>query len=164
MAALKIALVGAPCAGALEFASVLDHAVKASAGATRVLVSAGMPARPADLAGFDLVLLMGLEPTAHSRISLTREDLTQEVSDQSIRAALADAGLAYQVLYGASDERLAHALRAIESLLPCASPRRSASSDSAKNRPWVWVCDKCSDPQCEHRLLTALLAQRPRMV
>jgi hypothetical protein len=29
-----------------------------------------------------------------------------------------------------------------------------------KNQPWVWMCEKCSDPQCEHRLLTALLAQR----
>ena len=28
--------------------------------------------------------------------------------------------------------------------------------------PWVWSCEKCSDPQCEHRLLTALLAQRAR--
>lgn len=164
MAALKIALIGTPSAHALQFASVLDHAVKAADWTTCVLLNAGMPARPVDLAGFDLVLLMGLEPTAHSRISLTREDLTQEVSDQSIRAALADAGVAYQVLYGASNERLAHALRAIESLLPCASPRHSASADSAKNRPWVWICDKCSDPQCEHRLLTALLAQRPRRV
>ena len=167
MAALKIALIGAPHSGVLQLASVLDGAVKAAGWQALVVVIADTPALQADLARFDLVLLTGLEFTTQSRIphiSADALDIARQAADQSIRAALADAAVSYRVLYGANEERLAQTLHAIESLLlrANASPRQSASSGGAKKQPWVWLCDKCSDPQCEHRLLTALLAQRAR--
>ncbi|MEO5659220.1 MAG: hypothetical protein ABIQ90_05395 [Polaromonas sp.] len=164
MAALKIALIGAPDTGAPQLACKLDAAIEASKWHELVVI-VDTPALHSELASFDLRLLMGLEATAPSRISYpsaAARDLERKVVDRSIRAALADAGLSFRVLYGVFDERLAQALLAIESLLPRARPklRQTAVSAKAKPQPWVWMCDNCSDPQCEHRLLTALLAQR----
>ena len=163
MAALKIALIGAHPAQVIGFASLLDDAIQASDRTSGVkVVSADSPALPADLASFDLVLLMGMEPVAQAPSFTASGELAQQAADQSIRTALTDAAISYRVLYGTSAQRLDQALHAMQSLLPPArvSPRQSAPSGSAQNRPWVWMCDKCSDPQCEHRLLTALLAQR----
>ncbi|MEO7160873.1 MAG: hypothetical protein ABIX00_10310 [Polaromonas sp.] len=158
MAALKVSLLGASDTQVSQLAAALNDAVKTSGW--QALVFAGMPVSPADLASFDLVLLMGLEAGAESRIEAL--DARREAADQSIRATLALAATPYQVLYGASEVRLGDALRAIESLLPFARPRtrQGLSSDNSTTKPWVWMCEKCSDPQCEHRLLTALLAQR----
>ena len=163
MAALKIALIGAHPAHVIQFASLLDDAVKASDWASGVkVVSTDALALPADLASFDLVLLMGIESTTQALSFPASEGFAQETADRSIRTALAHAAISYQVLYGTSKQRLDQALHAMQSLLPPArvSPQQSIPSGSAQNRPWVWLCDKCSDPQCEHRLLTALLAQR----
>ncbi len=159
MATLKIALLGVSSPGVSQLGAALEGAVKASYWPVQVLTPAF--ALPAELASCALVLLMGLESAA-----TTAADLAQEAEDQSLRAALADTVVAYRVLYGTPEARLAHALRAIESLLPASVlkdeniPRVSAQD--SKTRPWVWLCDKCSDPGCEHRLLTALLAQRAR--
>jgi hypothetical protein len=37
--------------------------------------------------------------------------------------------------------------------------RRAASA--LRRPPWVWVCEKCSDPECEHRLFRGLVNTRP---
>ena len=126
-----------------------------------MLVTAGGPvALPANLIGFDLVLLAGLEVAVPARVRDVADAAPdQDAIDQSIRAALA--GISYRVLYGTVGERLAHALHAVDSLLSAASrPRHTTRPDGLKHQPWAWMCEKCSDPQCEHRLLTALLAGR----
>lgn len=112
-------------------------------------------------------MLMGLESVAYRQLPTQKAnapDSALETADRSIRAALAQAAVPYQMLYGTMPERLAQALQAINRLddggpSPSASLRLDGSEGSGP-RPWVWMCDKCSDPQCEHRLLTALLAQR----
>lgn len=158
MTVLKIALVGAPHTGKSQLAAALTGSLKASGWQAEVVV-ADTPALPADLARYDLTLLMGLE---------TAKTLgpVWETADQSIRAALAHAAVPYQVIYGLGEERLAQALQAVERLLPRAGKpmRQSTRPDSSNGRAWVWICEKCSDPQCEHRLLTDLLAQRASTV
>ena len=74
----------------------------------------------------------------------------REPVDELVRESLARASLPYRVVYGTGEERLANALAAIEA---------TASPDGAGARPWTWSCDKCSDPDCEHRLFTALLGK-----
>lgn len=161
MATLKIALLGVSSPGVSQLGATLEGAVKASGWPVHLQVLTPAFALPAELASCALVLLMGLESAATTAV-----DLAQEAADQSLRAALADTLVAYRVLYGTPEARLAHALRAIESLLPTSVfkdkniPR--GDTQEGKNRPWVWMCDKCSDPGCEHRLLTALLDQRAR--
>ena len=40
--------------------------------------------------------------------------------------------------------------------------RRATAASQAASRAWVWTCDKCSDPECEHRLFTSLAARPQR--
>ena len=157
---LNIALLGACPAGLSELAAGLEKTLHALERQTMRVMVAGAGAMPAGLPGFDLVLLAGLETPLKTGTDISlAPDL--QAADQAIRTALARAGVSYQVLYGTAGERMAQALQAAESLLPADSrPRPAVRPVEAKKQPWVWMCDKCSDPQCEHQLLTALLARR----
>ena len=168
---LKIALLGVCPVELSELAAALNQAVQTLDGHIMLVTADGANALPAGLPGFNLVLLAGLEATARletPEASFSASCKTepsrapdQEAANHSIRTALTRAAVSYRVLYGTADERLAHALQAVESLLPAASrPAQVSQPGGLKKQPWVWMCDKCSDPQCEHRLLTALLAQR----
>ncbi|SFC69178.1 hypothetical protein SAMN05216344_13127 [Polaromonas sp. OV174] len=145
---LKIALLGAPHSGKTQLAAAL------TASATPVIVVvADTSALRAER--YDLALLMGLDGSA------LMNSPEQEAADQSIRAALAHTAQPYQVIYGSSAEHLSQALQAIERLLPATGSGRHANPSPGKRaKAWVWACDKCSDPQCEYRLLSDLLAQR----
>jgi nicotinamide riboside kinase len=70
--------------------------------------------------------------------------------DAQVRELLGKAGIGYRVVYGTGEERLRNALAAIDASL---APKSAA-------RSWIWQCDKCSDPDCEHRLFTGLTARR----
>lgn len=166
---LKIALLGAPRTGKSLLASGLNRAANASAWpATIVVLQAQDPALPVTPADYDLVLLTGLEDalaTPHSDARQTPAcPRAQEIADAAIRAALTGAKISYRVLYGRSEERLAQACEALQSLLPALEAPAQPGPIRARKKPvpWVWPCEKCSDPQCEHRLLTTLLAQRAR--
>jgi nicotinamide riboside kinase len=99
--------------------------------------------------GYDLTLLTGLDlPWVADGLQRDGAHVREPV-DALVRESLERARLPYRVVYGAGTERLMHALTAIGSAVPpCGSPR-----------PWTWSCDKCSDPDCEHRLFTALLGK-----
>ena len=159
---LTIALLDACPARLSELAVALEKAMHALDPHVMRLTAADAGTLPASLAGFDLILLAGVETPAPAPCKAGLDAAPDpEVADHSIRTALALAGVSYRVLYGTAGERLAHALQAMESLMPTAGrPRQAARPGGLKNQPWVWMCEKCSDPQCEHRLLTALLAQR----
>lgn len=86
----------------------------------------------------------------------------QEPVDRLVRNALQRAGVPYAVVHGRGGQRLASAWNAIT---------RSADADRAESvtaqgdtgtgsGAWRWSCDKCSDPVCEHRLFSALIAER----
>ncbi len=162
IAMLSIALLGACPVQLSELAAALNQATQALGRQIMLVTADGADTLPAGLPRFDLVLLAGLEAPFPAPCKTGTDAVPDpEAADKSIRTALARAGVSYRVLYGTAGERLAHALQAVESLLPAASrPMQATRQGGLKNRPWVWMCDKCSDPQCEHRLLTALLAQR----
>lgn len=161
MTMLKIALLGAPHTGKSQLAAALTASLKAC-GCQAVVVVADTPALQAELVSYDLTLLMGLD----SAIAPLRE---QEAADLSIRATLTHAGIPYRVVYGGGEKRLDHALLALDRFLPDGM-RQGRNAIPAgierckKAQPWVWICDKCSDPQCEHRLLTDLLDRRASTV
>lgn len=145
---LNIAVTGAPSTGKHLLVSALDRALK-DAGRNASVAVADPCAFSGDRAGYGLVLLCGLESM----------EPPQQAADQSIRSALAAAGMAYCVLYGNAPQRLAQALVAVERLQPGLPPLQE-QQPAVRSKPWVWVCDKCSDPVCEHLLLSDLLAQR----
>lgn len=144
---LRIALLGVPDSTKAELAAALADALNTS-GSPATVAQIDSPTLAPDLASHDLVLLTGLNSWSAAR----------EASDRQIRATLDHAGIAYRVIYGLGEERLQHALQACGSL-PGQSPLQRAPAGK-KARPWAWMCEKCSDPACEHRLLSDLLASR----
>lgn len=107
----------------------------------------------------DTIFLMGLHST-HT------EDLDADIA---LRQLLVRHKLPHQVLYGTHEECLVQAINVIRSRLQDVQGPGSSRTIPQENRaesirPWVWICDKCSDPQCEHRLLTVLLASRSAAV
>ena len=84
----------------------------------------------------------------------------REPVDALVREALARAGVGFRTVYGLGEERLANAVAAVAPWVP--GPRApGTSAGQAASRAWVWTCDKCSDPECEHRLFTSLSTREP---
>jgi nicotinamide riboside kinase len=103
---------------------------------------------------FDLTLLTGLDmPWEPDGLQRDGPQVREPV-DALLRTALDSAGIAYRVVYGTGDARLMNASNAINSIAAHAGIYSSKSQSASK--PWVWMCDKCSDPDCEHRLFSAL--------
>ena len=149
-----IALIGAPGTGAAALTRELQHCV--AADAARIVCATAAE----DCTGAALTLLMGLDlpcPPA--------QQPDRDAADARLRAALARAGLRYQVVYGQGERRIGNALNAIKNIATGAYPS-SATGTFESNigtrtaRLRDWNCEKCSDPQCEHRLFTSLVAQR----
>jgi nicotinamide riboside kinase len=178
---MKIALLVAPGTGKTWLAQALQAALRTRGHSAQVLASSEravtacdyaiadatalvaavqhdialqdtsfLPGAVAAQAKFDLTLLMGLDLLQdHSGI--------QQQVDARLRKVLQAHGLRYSVVYGKGDQRLACALAAIEQW---ESP---SSWDLGEGQPrWQWVCDKCSDAQCEHQLFSALLGKAPQ--
>ncbi|MEY3871264.1 MAG: hypothetical protein RLZZ296_259 [Pseudomonadota bacterium] len=100
---------------------------------------------------FDHRLLLGLDlvPSALALQIQSAEERSR--MDTLLRRSLTQAGLSFQVIYGTGEERLKQALVAVS-----AQPTQTPSP----RKPWLWACDKCSDPACEHKLLSDLLLNR----
>jgi nicotinamide riboside kinase len=102
----------------------------------------------------DVTLVTGLD-IAWQADGLQRDGpQVREPVDTLVRSALQGSGIAYSMVYGMGDARLHNALDAIHSI--AAYARISLAKDIKQSNPWVWVCDKCSDPDCEHRLFSGL--------
>ena len=98
--------------------------------------------------GYDLTLLTGLDlPWVADGLQRDGPHVREPV-DALVRAALDQGGIPYRVIYGDGPARLANALAAIEAQRP------------ARRRAWKWMCDKCSDPYCEHRLFSGAQVSR----
>jgi nicotinamide riboside kinase len=80
--------------------------------------------------------------------------------DALLRQTLDDAHIAYRVIYGLGDDRLHNAIKSI-SLNAINSVAAYAvntwTTEHKYSEKWVWSCDKCSDPECEHQLFSQLL-------
>jgi HTH-type transcriptional regulator, transcriptional repressor of NAD biosynthesis genes len=85
---------------------------------------------------------------------LQRDSVTVRARvNQRLREVLVQYGIGYSMVYGAGETRTQSALQVIRYAL--GAPRPAAARSS-----WTWACDKCSDPDCEHRLFSALLDKR----
>ncbi|MDM0076350.1 AAA family ATPase [Variovorax sp. J2P1-59] len=105
--------------------------------------------------GYAITLLMALD------LPNVGDDAQRDRVDASLRAALARAGAPYSVIHGRGPDRLAGAWNAINASAEAAGNASGRGSPNAEQRPWFWPCDKCSDPACEHRLFSDLVARRP---
>jgi nicotinamide riboside kinase len=138
--------------------------VIADTTALLLLVECGMPVEEGDLYRFALARQEAYDATLVTGLDLpwTPDPLhrdaghAREATDALLRSLLQRAGVAYQVVYGSGPQRLHGALQALAAtrVLPPERVSRDAGADS--QRAWTWVCEKCSDPACEHRLFSRL--------
>lgn len=105
-------------------------------------------------AGYDATLVTGLDLPWVADGLQRASPQAQEPVDALVRSALQKAKLPYQVVYGAGPARLASALAALARMGIAAG---AAAPEESSRRPWVWACDKCSDPECEHKLFRGLV-------
>ena len=128
---------------------------------------------------YDLTLVTGLDlPWVADGVQRDGPH-TREAADSLLRAALGRVALGYQVVYGSGTARLANALHAIKAseaeiatiiianyedgtrdrtLFPYENLENLENPAKPEKRAiWTWPCEKCSDPDCEHRLFLQLL-------
>lgn len=115
--------------------------------------------------GYALTLLTALDlpwtPDGHQRDG----PHVREPVDRAVRAALLRAGVAWSVVSGAGEARVASALDALTPLLLSRRPDAGGGlftrlqSRQAAMPAWRWVCEKCDVPDCEHQALKQKLRQ-----
>lgn len=145
---VHICLLGAPGTGKTRLAAALAKALPAAAHAAPAFSIEDNPALPLHNTPRCTVLLMGLDLPAPSALAAV-----QQGADHALRETLAQSGISYQVVYGQGEQRLRSALAALQGA-------GTIPREMAGRTRWVWACDNCSDPQCERRLLSDLLARR----
>lgn len=114
---------------------------------------------------FDLTLLTGLDmPWQADGMQRDGAHVRPPV-DALLRRLLEAEKISYEVIYGQGEQRLSNALRAIErsrkeasnTMNSIASHADSTREEEQKTlKKWQWNCEKCSDPDCEHRLFRRL--------
>ncbi len=121
---------------------------------------------------FHITLLMGLDmPWVADGLQRDGPQVREPV-DALLRQALARAQVAYQVVYGLGQQRVAQAVRAIEAAQNTffATDSIAASAISARATGQIGLnfpnhhalnpfCAQCGDSVCERHLFTALLGQ-----
>lgn len=147
-----IALLGAPYTGIPKLVLALRQRI--DPGSAQI-----EEALPEPLSA-TLTLLMGLDLPCPAE-----ERTAQEAIDARLRATLEHAGVPYQVVYGQGEKRIVNALNAIKNIAISAQAiSASAVFDMGNRSPTTrlraWDCEKCSDPECEHRLFTSLVSHR----
>ncbi len=116
------------------------------------------PSALAQQRNFDATLITGLDlPWVADGLQRDGPQAREPV-DACLRSQLSQANLRYQVVYGRGPARLQNALHAIDSIAGSAGRTSASGRFSLKEtKPWKWNCEKCSDPECEHRLFSNLL-------
>lgn len=87
----------------------------------------------------------GTDSPIGSATVCAREQVTRRLRD-----TLQQHGITYSMVYGTGKARTESALQAI--LYAMGKPRSSVPRSN-----WQWPCEKCSDPDCEHRLFVDLI-------
>ncbi|HVE53996.1 MAG TPA: hypothetical protein VNB23_11500 [Ramlibacter sp.] len=168
-AARRIAIVGAERTGKSRLCAALVAYLQARglrAATADVAAAAGADYVIADGAavalagGADAALLMGLDLPRPPESGGRGAASSQEDTDALLRTSLQQAGAPFQVVYGSGGQRLQSALAALVSagVLPQTVAERPPETNA--QRAWQAVCEKCSDPACEHRLFTRLREPR----
>jgi hypothetical protein len=149
----SVAILGAQGSGKSWLARALTSALQANGLQAHWVISEStaplFPQSPETI-----TLLMGLD--------LPGLGPEQDGEDKRLRQALVTAQTRFTVIYGNGLDRLNNALLALN--LACETDaawleRESAQFNINRGRD-VWQCNDCSDPACEHKLFTGLLAKR----
>lgn len=104
----------------------------------------------------NLNLLMGLDLPWIADGLFRDSPAVRDALDTTLRRELQAAGLAFQTIHGHGQARTEQALRAMGR---CLGQNLTTTEPSLTSGRRAWSCDKCSDPDCEHRLFSRLLAR-----
>lgn len=113
------------------------------------------PAAIAHQRGYALNLLMGLDLPWVPDGLFRDSPAVREASDAALRRSLLGAGLPFHCVPGTVDQRLQLVLRLAGPLL---GRPLTANEITLVTGRVPWSCEKCSDPDCEHRLFSSLLS------
>ncbi len=111
---------------------------------------------------FDVTLVTGLDVAWQADGYQRDGPQVRDDLDGLLRKVLGTHQIAYCVVYGQGNLRLENALLAIQSSTQSAIDSVAAravstlATDQKPSKNWVWACDKCSDPDCEHKLFSSL--------
>lgn len=142
----------AACTGATSGMTELRVAVVGADHATCTALAQGLQRdRPSARAS----VVAGL-PGPHHHLTLLCALTRPSAEEMRLRATLTQAGVSHQVLHGPPEAQLRCAIDAIDLIASRAYPTSAATIFSSQRRLRAWGCEKCSDPECEHRLFTAL--------
>ena len=162
-----IAVLGAPRTGKTRLCQELAaHLAASGLGADFVVADAMAPMRMLEGGGDLLAFARGHDATLVTGLDLpgrTGGPPREEV-DAWLRTTLLSAGVPFHVVYGQGRERLQSALRALAAsgVLPPGIVR--PAEEGGSRGAWTWNCEKCSDPECEHRLFSRLRASQAPFV
>jgi nicotinamide riboside kinase len=78
--------------------------------------------------------------------------------DARLREVLTQHRIAFCTVLGVGDARLRNALRNFDTHV-----LRQPSTAPEAQAPWKWMCERCSDAACEHRLFRKLVQQDPML-
>lgn len=115
------------------------------------------PQALADHATVDLTLLMGLDLPWVADGLFRDSPAARQTTDAILRARLEQAGISFQTIYGTGEARVSQARRALGAAMGRPLLAQDPFWEQGRRR---WNCEKCSDPECEHRLFRDLIAQR----
>lgn len=120
------------------------------------------PMALAHQAHYDMTLVTGLDlPWVADGLQRDGPHVRAPV-DALLRQALERGGMSYRVVYGQGPQRVNNALLALG--LPGEDGQTGQLREQAQfainQGRTVWQCNDCSDPECEHKLFSGLLAQR----
>ena len=160
--AAKIVILGAQGSGKSWLATRLVVALAGNGTGHGIIERASLPA---DIATFDVVLLMGLDLAFSNPTIPVAQRIALETQDQELRDGLARLGTKFHMIYGRGDARLEQAKAVIappftmNSVAGYGVSARPAGPSALKNSEnWHWPCEKCSDPDCERQLFTRLIS------
>lgn len=152
--ALRIAVLGED---AQAFAQAVQQALSA--------MLQGAPSRPllwhtgsvpASRDQVDLCWLLAWDEASRASAAQALDGLQ---AHNDMRRQLHAIGLGYQVLRASAQQRQQQALHSLAPWLPELAAKLPRLGEVSR-RPGSWSCEKCGDPDCEHRSFTELLARR----
>lgn len=151
---MKIAVLGAHGTGKTSLVAALRLALTNDAGSS-VGDSVNECAALVPTAGYNCVLLMGLDLSLHTPAKNSTQATSTAKHDAQLRQQLSQNAVAYTVVYGSGQARTDCALQAIDF-----HRRRTTTRPASGASGWHWSCDNCSDAACERRVFSALVNRR----
>ncbi|BEU97497.1 hypothetical protein ACDW_32020 [Acidovorax sp. DW039] len=158
-----LCILGAAHSGASDLFQALSAQLGQNSAQWRLLYLPLAATATIEVPAGATVVLAGLDwPSPHAELDRRQRE------DAELRALLQRQQQPYRVIYGNPAQRVTSVLAMLQAARPTVEPAVPAAAVEAsppagagptaerRARMRAWGCEKCSDPECEHRLFTSL--------